>query len=325
MIVFNLNSCKILKQLIALSATLLLLACASQPELVSERDLKLPLTLSAAPVSTPVDLALKAQAGRIEKVRYAHRLISQAIDQGQINQETEDGLNFTAETKTTAADESSMSQTVRVLEKSGKEKLQDFAMPELGETLQMLMTRKGKVLKAGSWPANSIYYVPPVSMPDEPVQVGDTWTMQSTWISQGDQIPYHLDMLSILKNFVQCGTDVCADIEMSGSVTLTGDIQRVMVFSSDWRGRMLFALGNGTVVWARVNTDEIFVYEKSQRRVRSCLESALQPNTDSTIDPIDPALTGLATDPEHVIVQPSCAGLKIVPNPKLEKAVQQLK
>ena len=45
-----------------------------------------------------------------------------------------------------------------------------MAMPELGERLEMGLTRDGQVLLAGSYPKQSIFYVPQVSLPEGKVE-----------------------------------------------------------------------------------------------------------------------------------------------------------
>lgn len=227
-------------------------------------------------MSGPVTLRLKATPKGAETVEYYHVSASRAFEGKELRHEKTDVLTFTAQSETTKADSDRFTQAITVTKKEGTLGLHDFAMPELGERLEIVSDPRGKILKAGDWPTNSIFYVSPVSLPDQPVEVGDTWTMQSSWLSLQDMVPYELDMVSILKGFVKCGTDTCADIEVNGNVAMQGTLQQQLVFRSEWRGRLLFAVNAGTVTWSRVNSDELFAYDKVYRTVGSCLEAALR-------------------------------------------------
>ena len=232
--------------------------------------------LATVKMKGPVELRMKAEAKSVETVEYYHVSASRAFEGKELRHEKTDTLTFTAQAETTKAENNRFSQTVTVLKKEGTIGLHDFAMPELGERLDLVSDSRGKILKAGDWPTNSIFFVSPVSLPENPVEVGDTWTMQSSWLSLQDMVPYELDMVSILKGFVTCGEDTCADIEVNGNVTMQGALQKTLVFRSEWRGRLLFAVNAGTVTWSRVNSDELFAYDKVYRTVGSCLEAALR-------------------------------------------------
>lgn len=232
--------------------------------------------MAAVKMAGPVQLRLKAQAKSSETVDYYHVSSSRAFEGKELRHEKTEQLAFTAQADTTKAENDRFTQSISVTKKDGTIGLHDFAMPELGEKLEVVTDSRGKILKAGDWPTNSIFYVSPVSLPENPVEVGDTWTMQSSWLSLQDMVPYELDMVSILKGFVKCGEDTCADIEVSGNVAMQGSLQKTLVFRSEWRGRLLFAIGEGTVAWSRVDSDELFAYDKVYRTVGSCLEAALR-------------------------------------------------
>jgi hypothetical protein len=243
-------------------------------------------------VKGPVQLRLKAQPKTSETIDYYHVSASRAFEGQELRHEKTETLTFTAQAETTKtetikADAASeevpqevpierFTQAITVLKKDGTIGLHDFAMPEVGERLELITDSRGRILKAGDWPTNSIFYVPPVSLPEDAVEVGDTWAMQSTWLSLQDMVPYELDMVSILKGFVKCGDDTCADIEVNGNVAMQGALKQTLVFRSEWRGRLLFALNAGTVSWSRINSEELFAYDKVYRTVGSCLEAALR-------------------------------------------------
>lgn len=225
----------------------------------------------------PVLLRLKADPARVEKVAYAHRLRSTSYEDVEIRHQKEEALDFLsqAETLKTDAESGTFTQVISVLKKDGVANLRDFAMPELGEKLNITADARGRILRAGDYPEGSIFYVPPISLPEGPVKVGDTWAMQAEWLSLGEMVPYRLDMVSILKNVWQCGASRCAEIEVSGEVSLQGALAQMMAFKSMWKGFILFNIDAGTVVWSRVDSEEQFMSGNVRRSVTSCLEASL--------------------------------------------------
>lgn len=279
----NIDSCRG-RGAVFLAAALLTVGCAGAPSKTGDI---LPTGVSGfepVEVTGTVDLKLKGEPKSTDVVEYHHIASSRAYEAGELRQEKSEAIEFTSESTTLKADADRLTQAIRITKKDGTIDLHDFAMPELGESLELTTNTKGKVLKAGDWPTNSIFYVPAVSLPDVPVEVGDTWTMQATWLSLAEMVPYELDMVSILKGFVRCGTGTCADIEVNGNVGMQGALKQALVFRSEWRGRQLFSLEQGTVVWSRVNLEETLASDKVHRTVRSCLEAVLkEPRANSIV------------------------------------------
>ena len=248
--------------------------------------------LVAVKVVEPVTLRLKAELGRTEKVSYTHRASSNSYEDNQLRHKKEESLDFISQAETLKAETpdangvAKFTQSLSVLKKDGNADLHDFAMPDLGEKLEVTADSTGKIFKSGDYPSNSIFYVAPMSLPERPVSIGDTWTMQASWLSLDDMVPYQLDMVSILKGFWACGDDTCAEIEISGLVTFQGELAKTLQFHSQWQGRTYFAMKAGTVIWSRVDSEERLVAEKVRRDVFSCLEAVL-------IEPTASALHGL--------------------------------
>lgn len=264
--------------------TLLLGGCATSPKVTGPVPPGLSGNLEPVTFKEPVQLRLKAQPKSSETVDYYHVSASRAFEGQELRHEKTETLGFTALAETLKADGDRFTQAITVTKKDGTMGLHDFAMPELGERLEVIADSKGKIHKAGDWPTNSIFYVSPISLPEQAVDVGDSWTMQATWLSLNDMVPYELEMVSILKGFVKCGADTCADIEVTGNVAMQGQLREALVFRSEWRGRLFFAINAGTVAWSRVNSEELFAYDKVYRTVGSCLEAALrEPATQSLI------------------------------------------
>ncbi len=262
-----------------IAATLVFAGCAGAPRGGERLEAGHVLNLREVKLSEPVELNLKAELNSVEKVDYLHRSASRSFENQELRHERDETIEFTAEAFTARVEPEHFTQVVTVPRKEGSVDLHDFAMPEPGESLEITLTPKAQILKASDWPRNSIFYVPPVSLPAGPVNVGDTWAMRAQWAALADQVPYELDMVSILKRFVACGEDTCAEIEVSGEVAMSRELQMSMqqtiLFKSEWRGTLLFAIKAGTVLWSRVDSEELFAFERVRRDVRSCLEARL--------------------------------------------------
>ncbi len=264
-----LNGMKLLALVLLIFAT----ACAHKP--------LGPVPVSSQWVATqlsgPVELKMNSDVDHVEKSAYIARSGSENYESGQLRGQKDETVDFVAQTTTLKVepDKDRITQMITVTAKDGPGNLSDYAMPELGEQLETVINSHGVILKSGEYPPQSIFFVPQISLPDGPVQVGDTWTMQSDWLSPGESIPFHLEMVSILKGFYKCGSDDCADLGLSGEVTISGDLNRVIHFKSIWRGRTLFAVKSGTTVWSRINSEENFTAESVRRQVKSCIEDLL--------------------------------------------------
>ncbi|MES2964891.1 MAG: hypothetical protein V4760_13450 [Bdellovibrionota bacterium] len=242
--------------------------------------------LPTVKLSAPIELRLKAEMGRTESVDYLHKSTSDSFEDRDVRRRTEDMLAFTSQAETIKVEPQggaggigTFTQVITTSKKIGNSDLHDFAMPEPGEKHEVTADSRGRILKSGEYPPNSLFYVPPVSLPEGPVAIGDTWAMQAAWLSLDNMIPYQLDMVSILKGVYECGDDQCADVELSGEVGFQGSLNVAMSFRSTWKGRMLFALKTGTVAWSRVDSEERFIADNTRRDVNSCLESVLKAPT----------------------------------------------
>lgn len=255
--------------------------------------------LAEAKVSGAVLLRLKADPRRLEKVSYYHRSRSTSFEDVEVRHQKEESVEFTSQAETLKVDDKAerFTQVISIAKKDGSANLHDFAMPELGEKLEITADTRGRVFRAGDYPTNSIFYVPPISLPDSVVAVGETWAMQASWLSLDEMVPYQLDMASILKRIWKCGAHQCAEIEISGEVTLQGPLVNVMAFKSLWKGFMLFDIDAGTVAWSRVDSEEQFMSGNVRRSVTSCLEATL-------VDPTELKLTKKSGPPCASIAAP---------------------
>ncbi len=222
-----------------------------------------------------VELKLKPNQTNVEKVSYTHRSRSTSFEDIEVRHQKEESLDFVSSASVAKVDGDRFTQLISIDKKEGAGNLHDFAMPEKGERLELTSDSRGRVLRAGDYPPNSIFFVPPISLPEGTVAVGDTWALTAHWLSLEEMVPYQLDMASILKNVKSCGAHKCAEIEISGEVTLQGPLVQMMSFKSLWKGFLTFDIDAGTVLWSRVDSEEQFMSGNVRRSVTSCLEAAL--------------------------------------------------
>lgn len=249
-------------------------------------------------IKEPVALRLKGDPARVESVQYCAFSNAKTFAGSELRSDKDEATSFTVETRTTRADagRDRISQLLRTTRKEGPMDLRDFAMPESGERLELVLSSQAKVLRAGNFPKGSLYYVPTTSLPEAPVGKGDTWTMQATWSPIGEDARLQLDMLSILKGFWSCGTNRCAEIEISGGVQAGSGGVAIPGYRNEWRGRLLFDVDAGTVVWSRLESDESFEGDRGKRVVKSSLEGTMI--APEALKPPGAALAACASPPE---------------------------
>ncbi|MCM2282208.1 MAG: hypothetical protein NDI61_10215, partial [Bdellovibrionaceae bacterium] len=253
------------------------LGCASSPDGdVSNRDVPgVVESLPAVTVEDAVELQLGAGGSRTETLKHVSRTVSKSYERGRLRDQQENSVEFETQSDIHPRSDGVVEQSVRTLEKKGNIDLRLLAFPEPGETLDLRLTKDGRVLRAGRYSKESVFFVPPISLPSEPVRVGDTWVLVAEWTGFEENTPFQLEMVSVLKGFVACGQDQCADVELSGEVKLPFEIRQLVGFDSEWRGRLLFSRQSGSLVWSRLDSVETMRAEGVFRRVHSCLESVL--------------------------------------------------
>lgn len=262
--------------------------CASAPGVgVSDRDVPIVVaTLQPLDVEGAVSLRLGAETGRSERMKHASRVVAKSYEMGRPRTREENLVGFESRTEIRGMEDGTISQAVTTSEKKGEIDLHSLALPEIGETLELRLMPHGQVLHAGGYPKDSVFYVPPILLPSGLVEVGDTWSSTAEWVSAEERTPFQMEMVGVLKGFVACGSDQCADIELSGEVRLPFELRQLIAFDSEWRGRMLFARHSGSLVWSRIDSLETMRTEGATRRVHSCLESALIEPTEIRLESI---------------------------------------
>jgi hypothetical protein len=231
-----------------------------------------------SPPAKTYNLVLKGEAGQAETISYFTKSIVKQSTTDQITREKHEETSFTVQVRTEHVDKSSghLHQTVVVTEKEGPMELNDMAFPQLNEKMDVIYTPDAKVIKAGAYPPGGVFYVPPISLPERAVEIGETWNMQSQWRNFHNGIVMQLDLVTIFKSLVACGeAEQCADLEVSGKVSLP-QLRGDFTLENQLRGRILFAINKGGVIWSEIHNKEIFQSEDLNVETESCLRSLLK-------------------------------------------------
>lgn len=235
---------------------------------------------SRAGVPKSVTIELKGKPGNVTETRYFSNARILTYEDGQLVRDRTEGVDFLVTTRVRSLDPKAklLSLSMKTLQKDGASDLHDLAFPELNEEIDYIFRLNAEVVKAGGYPKESIFFVPSLPMPKSAVEIGDTWTMDHTWLSSRDAIPLRLEVVAILKDIVRCEkSDVCVDIEINGHVglglkpTVEGSI-----FESKVWGRVLFSLDRGDVLWSEMRSDEKMGVKANRVSVRSCMVSEVK-------------------------------------------------
>ncbi len=264
------NSAKYIIVSLLASCSILTQGCATTNQ---------PWSASLKRVNQPgaVTIQLKGQKGDQAVTRFYSHSQTKNFHQAQIIKKKDEIVEFSLveSIKSHNLKEDRITILATSKDKDGVVSLHDLAFPEKDEVIEYVYTSRGKVLKAGSYPKWSIFYVSPLPLPEGPVNVGDTWEMTEEWRSMNNGIPLQVSLVGILKNVYQCGEDRCADIELSGDVAITNASIAEIHFVSEMHGRLLFNLDKGMNVWSMIQGQEDLRVNEDQTVVTSCLTSRL--------------------------------------------------
>jgi hypothetical protein len=235
-------------------------------------------TEKSSSLDNPITIQMISKVGTKEVTKIYYHSERRVFSEKKIRDEKLEIVEFT--TLTTTQKENSDGTFVfhvETIEKDGPVELHDLAYPELNEVIDMEMTKQGKVLKAGRFRKDSIFFVPPLPLPEEKVNVGDTWIMSSHWKSAHNGIPLRLEILTIFKKAHRCfENDICAELELDGEVFLPPGMLQGGHLVSQLKGKMLFSQKKGSLLWFEVRSTETLLMEKSVTKVRSCMVSNLE-------------------------------------------------
>lgn len=255
--------------------------------------------MNAIETKDPIQLILKPKIGWKDKSIYSSRTITKTYTNGEITRKIQEDLDFEVATEVLEHNPINGNSKIKVstLSKDGKADLADYAMPELGESLEFTFNPQSMVLRAGDYPPGTIYFVPPLSLPDKAVNVGDTWPMVADWLNLKSGMPLRMSLVSTLKSLKSCGTQKCAEIDLSGSVSIVGaennpissknlkaeDLK--LRFQSQFSGRILYAIDSSTVLYSLLTSEEKLTGTTESVDIRSCIQAILtEPTKDQIVE-----------------------------------------
>lgn len=248
----------------------LMISCSSIQKLYTPKAEK----LSKSKV-TKAKIKFGMSDKEVQVFRFKSSSIKKTYQDQQILNAKEEEVDFTVQNTATAVNPKKgvYSFQVKTLSKDGFVNLRDLAFPEMGEKIDYQVNSRAQVLGAGRFPKDSVYYIPSVVLPKSEVSVGDTWDYSSSYVLLESGIPLKLELTSILKSFVNCGLKLCADIEISGSVSIATKMKSVN-YASEMAGRMLVAVEDGRILWQRIRSGEKMETEGGgEILIYSCIES----------------------------------------------------
>jgi hypothetical protein len=242
---------------------------------------------SHAGVPKAIGLEFRGRAGETTETRYFSNERIQTYEDNQLLRDRYEGVDFTvaSHVREILPKQNLIKFDVKTVNKDGTVELHDLAFPELNEEINYVIRNTGEVLEAGRYSPQSLFYVPAMPIPKGNVEVGDTWTMEHTWLSNKDGIPLTLQVVAILKDIVKCeGQNVCADIEISGHVDIAAKpVSPDVRFVSRLWGRLLFSLTRGDVIWSDMRSNEEMGMKGNRMVVHSCMVSEMKLNGDPKI------------------------------------------
>ena len=239
---------------------------------------KNPMGRPESPSGSPplVSLELKGEPGRKERLWYYSSSVVETREDGQLTRRKDEDVEFVVESRFKEAPSGTVLFESETIRKDGPVRLHDLAYPELGDKIEMALEKTRTIKKAGDYPSSSVFFVPPIALPKNPVRVGDTWTLTHAWASMSNGIPLLADLVFIFSSVHPCGEGRCADLEVSGEVSIAGNVVRNIEFSSQVRGHLLFSIEQGSVVASRIANREEMKAGETVMSVSSCMEGQMQ-------------------------------------------------
>ncbi len=240
--------------------------------------------------SKEYELKLKSKAGKKDQISYQAISITQTMKPGNVQEEKTSITDFTiVEESLPSLNPNEIKAKIKTLKKNGPAGLRDMAFPELGQSINVTYSPYAEVLKAGDEGKNSVFYVPPVSLPKEKVSVGDTWVLDAQWIGETSELPFKMEIVTILKDVKPCRNfdDQCAELEVSGEVEMLLPANSGIYFLSQLSGRIWFAINSGKILSSNVRSQEKMQTSDGLVRVASCIGSELE-RADRPVASCDP-------------------------------------
>ncbi len=233
---------------------------------------------------TSVLLRFQPELNRQDRVKYYSYSDTKTFEDGDIRHQRQQVVTFELAQVVKKTDVKTGRYTLleSTIKKDGLINLNLFGLPDLGEAFDREYTNRGFILSAGSFPKDSFYLVPYLTLPKGKVSVGDTWTMSKSW--KTGSTPFSVNAVFILKGFVDCGPgDRCADIEISADVIPELE-NKDTIYQVVHQGRVLVALKRSSVIWGTFKAREQLSLKKSVQKISSCITFHLDSPSEYTWD-----------------------------------------
>ena len=252
-----------------------IVACAKMPATKTAEELKAP---TGPPIQNPATMELKGEMGRMEISKICNQSVTRSYSKNNLLRERVEDLDFTVRSVIeTVYEDGSFSQKMTTIEKNGPGSLHLYAFPELDEMIRFKFSKKAKVLDVEYVPRNSIFYMPPLPLPEKPVSPGDNWEFKHTWRTLGSDVPLTVSLSATYLNSKRCGNYYCMNIGIKGFVKpeIKYSQSRGAEFKHNINGRFLFEPTRGMVVWSEFETEELLHQKEARVAVKSLLRSSL--------------------------------------------------
>lgn len=241
-----------------------------------------PITLKS-----PTVFEISGEKGYHERQKYYYIAHEKTYEGKQIAHEHHEVTEFTVENEivATSHDPQWIEVKQKTIEKSGPADLNPMAFPEHGETIIFRYGKSGEVFKAGTFPEFSIFYVSPMPLPKTPIQVGDTWKYQTSWIEQNQGLEMSMDLVGTLKGTLSCyQNEICLDVEYSGNIMLPEKIQDALKFRGSVVARFVFRPRNFSVLRSEIRNKESLSRDDNKMEMQSCIVSELVTPQNKTLN-----------------------------------------
>lgn len=231
-------------------------------------------SLSQKETGGPISLNLEGILGHKDVYSIHSQVMVESI-RDKLSHQKIDMVEFDVESEIVKVDSKNSTVLVntKTTKKEGALSLHDMAYPELGETIPFTFDKQGRVLYAGGNPPGSIFFVPPLPLPNYNVKVGDTWTYEADWVTREAQA-MKLKLVMILKKAIKCfENEYCAEIEWQGK-TFPEDLK--MPIESHITGYTLYRPKTGSQIWTWSRNEEQLDLQGVKMRVATCIQSVLK-------------------------------------------------
>lgn len=190
------------------------------------------------------------------------------MDQGKKTREYVDFAEFNIQRHTLHLSENGEMQfRVNTSNKKGNMSLKDMGFPEPNETLLEVIDSYGKPVVVKDYPMGSVFYLPRISLPENPVSAGDKWSYRGRWISMDTGWPFEIEINSRLVSWSDCMGTLCAVIDFDARVILPEDFPLRSTIKSKIKGRLHYSPHSFDVLWGESESDEMFEIEELKKQI----------------------------------------------------------